>query len=158
MRILANKQNRGSRRQKGVAIVEFTIVLPVLLFLILVVAEFGRAFMYYNTLTRAVRDSTRYVSSKALKGQSQVVEIDAALIQNAENLIAYGNVIGSGATLLKNSSPGTVTVTDEGDGIISVTASYPYTPMLGNVLPDVMNNGGVATVFTMNAQATMKAL
>ena len=158
MRLLANKRKRGSTRQTGVAIVEFTIVLPIMLFLILAVAEFGRAFMYYNTLTRAVRDSARYVSSKALKGQSQVVDIDAALIQNATNLVAHGNVAGTGVTLLKNTSPGTVTVVDEGDGIISVTASYPYTPMLGNVLPDMLGNGGIATAFTMRAQATMKAL
>ena len=158
MRVLANKQKHGSSRQTGVAIVEFTIVLPVMLFLILAVAEFGRAFMYYNTLTRAVRDSARYVSSKALKGQSQVVDIDAALIQDAGNLVAHGNVAGTGTTLLKNTAPGTVTVVDEGDGIVSVTASYPYTPMLGNVLPDVMGNGGISTVFTMRAQVTMKAL
>ena len=158
MQLRAYRQRRGNARQTGVAIVEFTIVLPLMLFLILVVAEFGRAFMYYNTLTRAVRDSARYVSSKALKGQSQVVDIDAALIQNAANLVAHGNVAGTGATLLKNTSPGTVTVVDEGDGVISVTASYPYTPMLGNVLPDVMSNGGISTTFTMRAQVTMKAL
>ena len=158
MRMLAKKPKHSSTRQTGVAIVEFTIVLPLMLFLILAVAEFGRAFMYYNTLTRAVRDSVRYVSSKALKGQSQVVDIDAALIQNAANLVAHGNVAGTGATLLKDTAPGIVTVVDEGDGIISVTASYPYTPMLGNVLPDVMSNGGISTTFTMRAQVTMKAL
>jgi Flp pilus assembly protein TadG len=156
--MLANNRKRGSTRQTGVAIVEFTIVLPLMLFLILAVAEFGRAFMYYNTLTRAVRDSVRYVSTKALNGASQNVVIDADLIQEAANLVAHGNVTGTGATLLKNTSPGTVTVVDEGDGIISVTASYPYTPMLGNVLPDVMGNGGISTTFTMRAQVTMKAL
>jgi Flp pilus assembly protein TadG len=145
-------------RQRGIAIIEFTIVLPVMLFLILIVAEFGRAFMYYNTLTRAVRDSARYVSTNALKGQSQVIEIDASLIQAAQNLVDYGNVAGSGTTVLADGSLGTVFVIDQGDGIISVIATYPYTPMLGSVLPSFSNAGGVSTAFTMQAQVTMKAI
>jgi Flp pilus assembly protein TadG len=151
-------QNHGSNRQRGIAIIEFTIVLPVMLFLILVVAEFGRAFMYYNTLTRAVSDSARYVSVNALKGQSQVVEIDADLREAAQNLVDYGNVSGSGARVLSDGTTGIVTVIDQGDGVISVTASYPYTPMLGNILPTFRSGGGVSTVFTMQAQVTMRAI
>jgi len=145
-------------RQRGVAIVEFTIILPIMLFLILVVAEFGRAFLTYTTLTRAVRDSARYVASNALKGQSQIVEIDAELIQDAQNLVDYGNVAGSGTPLILGGSGGTVSVTDEGDGVISVRARYPYIPMLGSILPDLARGGGMSTTFTMQAQATMKAI
>lgn len=148
----------GSSRQKGVAIIEFTIILPFILFLILAVAEFGRAFMYYNTLTRAVRDSTRYVASNALKGQSQIVEIDANLITAAKNLVEYGNAAGMGTPSILAGSGGTVTVTDEGNGVISVLASYPYSPMLGSVLPDFVGVGGITTPFTMRAQVTMKAI
>ncbi len=157
MRYKNDRQAHGSVRQRGVAIIEFTIILPVMLFLILIVAEFGRAFMFYNTLTRAVRDSARYVSANALKGQSQVVDIDASLIQAAENLVAYGNIAGSGATVLSDGSLGTVTVIDQGDGVISVIAVYPYTPMLGNILPN-FSGGGISTGFSMQAQVTMKAI
>ncbi len=144
-------------RQRGLAVIEFTIVLPVMLFLILIVAELGRAFMYYNTLTRAVRDSARYVSANALKGQSQIVDIDAALVQAAQNLVAYGNVAGTGATVLADGTIGTVVVIDQGGGVISVIATYPYTPMLGSVLPNFAG-GGVVTSFTMQAQVTMQAI
>jgi Flp pilus assembly protein TadG len=157
MRYKNVRQTHGSVRQRGVAIIEFTIVLPVMLFLILAVAEFGRAFMYYNTLTRAVRDSARYVSVNALKGQSQVVDIDANLIQAAENLVAYGNIAGTGPRVLSDGTLGTVSIIDQGDGVISVIATYPYTPMLGNVLPN-FRGGGVAAAFTMQAQVTMKAI
>lgn len=158
MRYPIFKREPGTVRQRGVAIIEFTIVLPLMLFLILTVAELGRAFMHYTTLTRAVRDSARYVASHALKGQSQVVEIDASLIQDAQNLVDHGNIAGTGATLLPGGSPGTVSVTDQGDGIISVIATYPYTPMLGNLLPDMVRGGGLTTLFTMQAQVTMKAI
>jgi len=158
MREMTNKPGHRRDTQKGVAIVEFTIILPIMLFMILVVAEFGRAFMYYNTLTRAVRDSARYVASHALKGQSQVVEIDANLIQDAQNLVDYGNSAGSGTPTILAASAGTVSITDEGDGVISVLASYPYTPMLGSILPDFARGGGMSTVFTMHAEVTMKAI
>lgn len=158
MRIIDFRQKRMGGRQSGVAIVEFTIILPFMLFLILAVAEFGRAFMYYNTLTRAVRDSARYVASNALKGQSQIVEIDADLIQEAKNLVDYGNGAGMGTASILAGSGGTVTVTDEGDGVISVLASYPYSPMLGSVLPDFVGVGSISAAFTMRTKVTMKAI
>ncbi len=158
MRSTRIKTYREGDRQRGVAIVEFTIILPVMLFLIVAVAEFGRAFLYYNTLTRAVRDSARYVASHALKGQSQVVEIDAELIEAAQNLVDYGNATGTGTPTTAWDAPGTVTITEEADGVVTVLASYPYVPMLGNVLPDLLGSGGKSTVFTMHAQATMPAI
>jgi len=69
------KLDHMSARQRGVAIIEFTIVLPILLVLILAVAEIGRAFLQFNTLTRAVRDSARYVSANALNGASQNIDV-----------------------------------------------------------------------------------
>ena len=50
------------RRQKGVAIVEFALVLPFLLLLTFITTEFGRAIWEYNTLTKSVRDAARYLS------------------------------------------------------------------------------------------------
>lgn len=158
MRLMNNSRSGHGRHETGVAIVEFTIVLPLMLLLILVVAEFGRAFLYYNTLTRAVRDSARYVASNALKGQSQVVEVDADLVQAAQNLVDYGNATGAGTPTTAWDSAGTVTVIDEGDGVVTVIASYPYVPMVGNLLPDFARGGGISTVFTMHAQVTVPAI
>ena len=41
------------RPQRGVAIIEFVITLPLLLLLLLATAEIGRALFQYNTLTKA---------------------------------------------------------------------------------------------------------
>ena len=51
------------RRQKGVAIVEFALILPFLLLLTFITTEFGRAIWEYNTLTKSVRDAARYLST-----------------------------------------------------------------------------------------------
>jgi Flp pilus assembly protein TadG len=52
-------------RQTGIAAVECVIVLPLVLFLILAVAEVGNAIQQYNSLTHAARDAARYASKKA---------------------------------------------------------------------------------------------
>jgi Flp pilus assembly protein TadG len=155
------------RRERGIAVVEFTILLPVMLLLLMAIGELGRAFLQYNTLTRAVRDGARYVASNALNGSTQVVDLDAALIDDATNLVIYGNALGTGTPLLPNfASTGSIQVQTHdpavpggpGDGNITVTATYPFTPTLGAVLPDVLGTGGISTTFTMRAQVTMMAL
>ena len=97
------KSTSMSARQRGVAIIEFTIVLPILVVLLLAVAEIGRAFLQFNTLTRAVRDSARYVSANALNGASQTIDIStaAAVYSEAQHLVVYGNVGNSGTPLLR---------------------------------------------------------
>ncbi len=146
------------RSQRGVAAVEFCIVVPLCLFLFLAVSEFGRAILQYNTLTKAVRDGVRYVADNAMVGQSQIVDLTGPVIAEASNLVAYGNVGATGPTLLPGLAPGNVTITNEGSGVISLTATYGYQPMLGAVLPDLLGTGGQNTAFTMRAQVTMRAL
>jgi hypothetical protein len=47
-------------QQKGVAAVEFAILLPLLLLIVFGITEFGRALYAYNTLVKATRDAARY--------------------------------------------------------------------------------------------------
>lgn len=49
-------------RMRGVAAVEFAIVLIPMILLATGVAEFGRAIYQYETLTKATRDAARYLS------------------------------------------------------------------------------------------------
>jgi Flp pilus assembly protein TadG len=138
---------------------EFAIVLPVCLFLFLAVSEFGRAILQYNTLTRAVRDGARYAASNAIQGQSQVVNIDAQLITQVGSVSAYGTAVGGTAPLLPGLAPSNFTVANEGGGVISVTGTYAYQPLLGNILPQVLGaDTTINSAFTMRAQVTMRAL
>jgi Flp pilus assembly protein TadG len=130
----------------------------VLLLLFLAVAEFGRAFLQYNQLTRAVRDSTRLIATEAIGNASGVVTVDAALISKARNLVVYGNAGGTGTPLLPGLAPGNVTLTDLGNGNISVLAQYTYQPLIGPSLPDVVQGGTFNTGFTLRAEVIMRAL
>lgn len=150
--------HRNNSAQAGLATVEFTVALPLLMFLFLAVAELGRAFLQYNTLTRAVQDSTRYVSTQALRGQAGTVNLDAALVAAARSLVVYGNVAGTGTVLLPGLTPANVTVRDLGGGNVAVSASYRYQPMIGTAIPDFVRGGSIATTFTLSAEVVMRAI
>lgn len=60
-----NKLNHNGKRlalQQGAAIVEFALVLTLLITLMAGIFEFGRAFWYYDALTKATRDGARLMS------------------------------------------------------------------------------------------------
>jgi Flp pilus assembly protein TadG len=78
-----------SKRQEGVALVEFALILPFLLLLSITAAEFGRAIWQYNTLTKSARDAVRYLS----------IQTPGTKITEARNLMVYGNTAGTGTPL-----------------------------------------------------------
>lgn len=77
-------------KQKGVAIVEFALVVPLLFVLMFIVTEFGRALMQYNTIVKSARDAARYLS----------IQLPGTKIAEAKNLVVYGNPAGSGPALV----------------------------------------------------------
>lgn len=152
------RMRRNRSAQTGVATVEFAVALPVLLFLFLGVVEFGRAFLQYNMLTRAVQDAARLVASEALRGQAGTVNLDAALLTTARNLVVFGNGGGTGGALLPGLTPGNILVRDLGGGNIAVSATYAYQPMIGTAIPDVVRGGNVNTRFTLRAEVVVRAI
>lgn len=149
---------RVNRPQSGVAIVEFTIALPLLLFLMLATVEFGRALSQYDTLTKAARNACRYIASKAAVGSTSVVSITPQLQSDAGNLVAYGNVNGTGMTLLPQLVPGNVSVADAGNGYVSVSVIYPYTPIIGATLPTFGLTNPISLNLSLRTAVTMRAL
>ncbi len=51
--------SRRPRRERGSAVVEFALVVPVLLILVLGIAEFGRAYQVQTMLSAAAREGAR---------------------------------------------------------------------------------------------------
>jgi Flp pilus assembly protein TadG len=138
--------------------VEFTIVLPVLLLLMLGVTELGRALIRYNALTKAVQDGARFAASDALLGQTGGVLIDAQLLTQVRNVIIYGNTAGVGTPLLSDLQPSQIQVVDLGGDQLRVDVSYPYVPLLGPVLPNFGLGSSTPMSFTMQASVSMRAL
>lgn len=149
-------RNHG-HRQSGVATVEFAITLPLLMLLVLATAEVGRALFQYNTLTKALRDSARYVAG-ARPGSTGVFSLTDQIRDSAQRLVVYGNAAGTGSTLLPGLAPADVTVADSGPGYITVSAVYNFTPMLG---PELQTFGVVEPIslaIPMRAAVVMRVL
>ena len=146
-----------AKRQRGIAIVEFVIVLPLVLFITLGVAEMGNAIRQYNALTQSVRDGARHLSAWASPGSSPTVNIDADLEAEVANLVVYGTTV-AGTARLPGFTPANVTVADVGNNQVSVTAKYEYQPLLIGGIPDLRGTGATGGTFTMNATVVMRAL
>jgi Flp pilus assembly protein TadG len=150
---------RASRGQRGIAAVEFTIALPLLLFLMLTTVEIGRLLSQYDTLTKSVRDAARYVAANAAVGSTDVVNITAQTTTQAQNLAVYGNINGTGTPLLPGLKASNITVADAGNGYISVTGSYTYSPMLGTTMPTFgLSSTPLSFNFPLNTVVTLRAL
>lgn len=145
-------------RQRGSAVVELAIVLPVLLLILLGTAEFGRALFQYNTLTKAVRDGARYVSQNSLNGTTGVVDITPTVEAETQNLVVYGIRGGAFIPLLPGFTTGDVTVIDAGASNVTVTANYNFAPIFGPTLPTFGLSGPISLTFAMQATVTMRAL
>jgi Flp pilus assembly protein TadG len=78
------------KREQGGAIVEFVLVMPLMLILIFITTEFGRAYYQYNTLAKNVREAARYLSVRAPNVN----------VAQAKNIIVYGNPAGSGSPVM----------------------------------------------------------
>ena len=77
-------------RQKGTAIVEFALILPLLLLLTMITTEFGRAIYQYNTIVKSLRNATRYLS----------IQTQNTKITEAQNLVVFGNIAGTAPALV----------------------------------------------------------
>jgi len=152
----ALRQAKFRSQARGSTMIEFLIVLPILLMLVMATAEFGRAFMQYNALTKAVRDAGRYASAKAILGSTGVVQITSSLLAETRNLVVYGNVGGTGRVLLPGLTPANVAVAAGVPGTVVISAAYGYSPIFSS-LP-LFAFGRESTAYTLSAAVTMRAL
>lgn len=97
----------GPNRERGQSLLEFAMVLPVLLLLAIGTIEFGRAYYQYNTLSKAVRQAARYMSSHGYTAAEQT---------NAKRMAIYGNADGTGSPCLPGLTVSNIAVTARDDG------------------------------------------
>ena len=117
--------------QRGAAIVEFALLIPMLLLLTFIVIEFGRALMEYNTVAKSVRDASRYLS----------IQLPGTKFTETRNLVVYGNIAGTGSRLLTSLNTGLVpdptwqpAGSDPVINTVTVQVSgYTFTPQMSSV-------------------------
>lgn len=97
--------HRFRRDERGIQLVEVSIVIPIFLMLFAATAEFGRYFYEYTTLAKAARVGTRYLATNPVKSTEDAI---------ARNIVVYGNPAGSGSPILTGLAPENIEITREG--------------------------------------------
>jgi len=109
---MKSRQVASKRRQRGLAMVEAVIALPVLVLLALAAGEYGRVLMLYTTLNKAQQDGARYLANEAILGSTGAVCLGSPFsnpnpcngsggnVDETKNLIVFGNIDGTGTELL----------------------------------------------------------
>ena len=132
---------KPGQAQKGVAMVEFAIALPLLLLLLLAIAEFGRMLYHYNNLLQANRDAVRYLAGKSWNTTLGQVVIDSGLSATTKNLAVYGVPVAQpGNEVVPGLSTADVTVGTVGTQHVEVSTSYVFQPVIGNGLPALIGD------------------
>jgi Flp pilus assembly protein TadG len=135
-------------RQRGVAAIEFAVLITLLLVIVIGIVEYGRALYYYNTIAKATRDATRLMSMQT-PGDADY----PALMNQARCTAVHGNPICGGDPLLPglstamvsfcdaSSCPGTHFAVPTGTGItnlVTVTVGGGDAPYTFNSLAPLM--------------------
>ena len=151
-------------RQRGIMTVEFILVAPLLMLLLIAISEFGHALYQYNTLTKSVRDGARYLAVNTTVGNTSIV-IDSTDITETGNLVVYGNTAGSGSPKLPGLSVSDITISCLGGGTacpgvdhVVVAAQYPYRSIMGATLAMFGYGADVSLGLTLTSTVTMRAL
>lgn len=141
-------------RQQGSSTVEFAIMLPLLLLLVVMVSEFGVMFYRLNAVNKSVQIAARYLTDVSVN--NTYTSTDAA---NAKNLAVYGNSVGAGTPVVPNFATANIVTTNLGQQV-QVTATYNANLILGNTLNALMQlvTGGnaAANVMTLRATSVMR--
>ncbi|MGR5537411.1 TadE/TadG family type IV pilus assembly protein [Vibrio campbellii] len=138
--------DRMSKRSKqaGIAAVEFTLLLPLLLFFIAAVGEFGNVLIKYNTLSKAVQNGARIAVTEVYRTANP----DAiASYEDISNAVIYGSTKPSKSTLAQPVLDDKITeifISQDGNSV-TVTAKYPYQALLLPFLDNFISSNLILT-------------
>jgi len=139
------------KSERGQSLVEFALTLPMLLVVMFMVTEFGRALYQYNVLAQATREGARVavVSAEGSAPDDGVARMTSFLV-------------GTGIDVADLSELSCAVVDDyngTGTKVVVAIAEMPFQWILQGDMPT--NPGGAATVapnaLTLHAETVMKA-
>jgi Flp pilus assembly protein TadG len=137
-RILPSSVRGGGSADRGATVVEFALLLPLLLLIVLGIIDFGRILNAQVTLTQAAREGARLVAL----GQPNVQSRTQAA---ATGLSPVGVSIQSACAT--GAGPGS-------NGAVQTSYSFTFTPGLG-YLVSLVGGSGLSGQTTLSAKGVM---
>jgi Flp pilus assembly protein TadG len=134
---------RASGTRRGQALVEFALVLPIFILVLVAIVDLGRAVFAYNTLTNAAREGARM----AIVNQYKPSIIARAKLQTAIVELSDPSVQVDFYQVNVDGTPNTTSqcalIAVGCLAVVSFEATYqPITPLIGNI---VFKNGVTLT-------------
>jgi Flp pilus assembly protein TadG len=132
------------KNERGAALLETAITIPIVLVICVAVFEFGRAFQTWQVLTNAAREGARVAVI--------VDKTDADVTKTVQDYLTAG-VLKSAPTININRNLPLGTNTGS-----QITVNYPFDFMVLNPVMKLVNSGSTAgaSAFTMQATAVMR--
>jgi Flp pilus assembly protein TadG len=146
-------------REKGQALVEFALILPLVLLILLGLVDFGRAMNYYNDMTQLAAEGARSAAVNHNPDGTVPATPFTQLIQQQIKNQASSNEIKNNPSFrvclgVPSSDPKIVDSTKVPASVgapVMVTASMPF-----NLIPFIGNKIGIGTI-TLTGKTTMRA-
>ena len=137
------------RTERGQAMIETALTLPLLLLLSVSVFEFGRAFQYWQILTNAAREGAR-VAVLPGTGTDAVTERVASYIEG-------GQLVNAGSATVTVVSNDEISIGASTASASTVTVSYPFEFLVLQPVMQLVTPGSeVGEPLTMTVSATMR--
>jgi Flp pilus assembly protein TadG len=156
---------RARRSQRGQAITEFALVLPVMLTLLLLATDFGRLFFTYVAVNNAAREATQYASVHAADSSYSLTTYKSGIVAAAMREADAQAQGGEGGLTVGNPScysPATDsfldchTASNFAGGIgnqVTVAVAQPFTfitPLIGSLFGGSLTLRASATAPVLN--------
>lgn len=107
---------RRRRARRGQSLVEFALITPVLMMLLMLAADFGRAFTAYIAISSAAREGASY-GSESLVQATNASAVQAAALADAPSIWGTAPTVST-----------TTGVDTWGYTYVQVTVNYTFTP------------------------------
>jgi Flp pilus assembly protein TadG len=134
---------RHTSRQDGQAVVEFVVILPVLLLVLMAIYQFGQVFVNYMDVTSAAREGARKAAVSRVIGSC--ASVDSLAISSARGAASDLNQSTLTVTV---SRPCTNNAYVQGSDV-TVTSTYPYAI---SIMGMVVASGTLSSSTTMRVE------
>lgn len=140
-------KSRTSTRRRGLASMEFALILPLLLVFVMAIIEGGVMFYSWLTIQKAAQSGARFAATG--QGEDEGTRIPQ-IMEVTEDWMTH--LDKGGKTIVIKSWPDAIASGEGAEGNpggpcqmveVAVTYAYhPFTPIIGDALPEVINLHG----------------
>ena len=144
----------GTRRtpttsERGVALLEVALTLPILLLVAIGIFEFGRAYQTFQILTNAAREGARIAVLPGID--------DDAVEERVQEYLAAGQLADADEADVTIDRDTEIDIGDDTASASTVEVEYPFTFMVLQGLANLVVDGSTAgEPLTMTTSATMR--